>query len=108
MGRCIRHIQRLFCGFGWWAIVIISGISFLVISGDIKESRDEEKYLPIIKKIFIVSLSLTILAVFVPSKETVYKMYATKFITYESVQLTGAKLDECFDKLVKAIEKSKK
>ena len=106
----VADIFKSVGGILFFLFVVVSGTCLNCMYLDKIRGRlgeDNKACYLISKKIFTVCLALLMLAWLVPSKKTIYKMYAAKFVTYENAQMATDKIDEYFNKMVKAMEKSK-
>lgn len=95
-----------------FTIVVIS-ISFtLVVLAFEKEEREEhiseETFGRVIKGLIIVGVISMVGYIFIPTKETMYKMLAASYITQENIESVGESIDKIADKLVEKINQVKK
>lgn len=74
-------------------------------SGDDEEIKDIEERVWFIIKVFIVVLMLNI---FIPAKDTFYKMVATSYVTPANIEMVGDNVEKIADKIVDKINKVKK
>ena len=86
---------------------IVSAIclTFLVLAANDSDNNDDEranatKYVKRTVMLFAVSLAFS---VFIPSKDTMYKMLITSYITPNNIELVGGSVDTALDKLTDKI-----
>lgn len=65
-----------------------------------EEIKDFDTKIKVAKVVGIISL---ILALFVPSKETAYKMFVAYHVTPANIQMTGDVVDKSIDKVIEKI-----
>lgn len=70
---------------------------------------DDEKSLKFIsKRLFKPAVTcfiiLSIIDLFIPTKETMYQMTAAKFVTYQNIEMAGETAKEAFDYIVDSIK----
>ena len=90
---------------------IVSAIclTFLVLAANDPCNNDDEranvtKYAKRIVMLFAVSLAFS---VFIPSKDTMYKMLVTSYVTPNNIELVGGSIDTALDKLTDKVVKIK-
>ena len=66
-----------------------------------------EHPMKIIKPMIAVAVVLMTLSVFVPSKDTMYKMLITSYVTPNNIELVGGSIDTALDKLTDKVVKIK-
>lgn len=80
----------------------------------IYEKEDREKYISketlgrVIKGLIITGVISMVGYMFIPAKETVYKMLAASYITRENIENVGESIEKIADKLVEKINQVKK
>lgn len=75
-----------------------------IVGGDLTA---QESYIKI-RKALLISIGVCILAILIPSKETLISMELAKHVTYENVNIFIEKTEEAADYIVDKIEDSKK
>lgn len=65
--------------------------------------ENKESFGRICRLAFRVSVAMAILSIFIPSKETAYKMIAASYITPANIQATGELADKAVDKVIDKI-----
>ncbi len=77
--------------------------------GGHRESNEENRkdFLTITKGAFTLLVVTLSIILFVPSKDTVYKMVVARFVTYERLEQTKDSLDTVFERIVDAAVKAK-
>lgn len=94
-------------------MIVVISISFTFMYLICKK-EDREKYISeetfgrVIKGLIIVGVISTAGYMFIPAKETVYKMLAASYITQENIENVGESIDKIADKLVEKINQVKK
>lgn len=89
-------------------MIVVISISFTFMCLICKK-EDREKYISeetfgrVIKGLIIVGVISTAGYMFIPAKETVYKMLAASYITQENIENVGESIDKIADKLVEKI-----
>ena len=77
-----------------------------------KEEREkhinEEIFGRVTKGMIVVGIVSIIACMFLPAKETMYKMLAASYITQENIESVGESIDKIADKLVEKINQVKK
>lgn len=94
-------------------MIVVISISFTFMCL-IYKKEDREKYISeetfgrVIKGLIIVGVISTAGYMFIPAKETVYKMLAANYMTQENIENVGESIDKIADKLVEKINQVKK
>lgn len=98
-----------------FAMSITAVISAIVLFETLMVKKEErEKYISketlgrVIKWLIITGVISTVGYMFIPAKETVYKMLAASYITQENIENVGESIDKIADKLVEKINQVKK
>lgn len=112
--QVIGESRSFFCTLGWglivcfivliitWAICKSSYKSFPQISsGELKTYTALEK---VFKPLFIVSITLIALSIFIPSKETLLSVMVAKFATYDNTQWTADAIKSTVDYIIEAFK----
>lgn len=105
------EVFDIFKGFGGFlglAVFIISGFILAGIYGDkVKDTitKEEEALYPMVKHIFIFGLIIALLALFTPSKQTLYTMYISSNITQENLNKFSDNVDTLIDKVIEKAHK---
>lgn len=91
--------------------IILAGIlvtAFIVITGAVKDCTMEQlsKDLTNWSILIMVLFSITgLVSIFIPSKDTMYKMLIAKQVTPHNLQVTGETVDKALDKVAEKIIK---
>lgn len=94
-------------------MIVVISISFTFMCLICKK-EDREKYISeetfgrVIKGLIIVGVISMVGYIFIPTKETMYKMLAASYITQENIENVGESIDKIADKLVEKINQVKK
>ena len=94
-------------------MIVVISISFTFMCLICKK-EDREKYISeetfgrVIKGLIIVGVISMVGYIFIPTKETMYKMLAASYITQENIEHVGESIDKIADKLVEKINQVKK
>ena len=94
-------------------MIVVISISFTFMCLICKK-EDREKYISeetfgrVIKGLIIVGVISMVGYIFIPTKETMYKMLAASYITQENIESVGESIDKIADKLVEKINQVKK
>ena len=84
---------------------IAIGLAFLYLVHS-TETYDDERAANSIKsakKFFTIGVVFTLLAVFIPTRDTIYKMMAASCLTPANIQATGELADKAVDKVIDKI-----
>lgn len=71
------------------------------------DEEDKKAFFKVAKCAFALLSATLAIVLFVPSKDTVYKMVVAKFVTYERLEQTKESLDTVFERIVDAAVKAK-
>ena len=89
------------------AIASIFGTMSMIIIVATYDDETEESVSHMLKLIAVgVAIALA-LCVFIPSKDTMYKMLVTSYITPNNIELVGGSIDTALDKLTDKVVKIK-
>lgn len=94
-------------------MIVVISISFTFMCLICKK-EERKKYISketlgrVIKWLIITGVISTVGYMFIPAKETVYKMLAASYITQENIENVGESIDKIADKLVEKINQVKK
>lgn len=86
-------------------LAVITIIGFIMCGFD--EFSDEKKALTNLKKMAIAAIILFVVAIIIPSKQTLITMMVAKFATYENAGLTVDAIKVAVDYIVEAIKSLK-
>lgn len=95
-------VFTLFAGFG----AIICMILFFCSVGyaELAEEETIKENWRILKKCIITTMVLTLTAVIIPARDTVYKMLAASLVTQENIQIVGETATDVVDYIVEKID----
>lgn len=94
-------------------VTMFMSIIFLIFALSFKKEEreehiNEEIFGRITKGMIVVGIVSIIAYMFLPAKETMYKMLAASYITQENIENVGESIDKIADKLVEKINRVKK
>ena len=100
--NAMDFVFTLFSGFG----VIVCGVFFLCITGyaEVTSKETLKKNWSILKKGAIIAMIFILVAIAIPTKNTVYKMLAASLVTQENIQIVGETATDVVDYIVEKID----
>ncbi len=110
-GETIGQIRDVVNTVVFMIVVISISFTFMCL---ICKKEDREKYISeetfgrVIKGLIIVGVISMVGYIFIPTKETMYKMLAASYMTQENIENVGESIDKIADKLVEKINQVKK
>lgn len=110
-GETIGQIRDVVNTVVFMIVIISISFTFMCL---ICKKEDREKYISeetfgrVIKGLIIVGVISMVGYIFIPTKETMYKMLAASYMTQENIENVGESIDKIADKLVEKINQVKK
>lgn len=104
----IKDIANAVTGVIMFISIIFLFFALLLKKEDREKYISEETFGRVIKGLIIVGVISMVGYIFIPTKETMYKMLAASYMTQENIENVGESIDKIADKLVEKINQVKK
>lgn len=97
----VNHTKAIMFIFA--AVLLLSAIGAYLVFMDALFAEERERYEKVIPKMAIAGIVCVIIAIFIPTKETLIEMQIAKYATWENTEWTVGVIKEAVDYIVNAI-----
>lgn len=104
----IKDIANAVTGVTMFISIIFLFFALLLKKEEREKHINEEIFGRVTKGMIVVGIVSIIACMFLPAKETMYKMLTASYITQENIENVGESIDKIADKLVEKINQVKK
>lgn len=98
----IDFVFTLFAAFG--AVGCMVFFSCIVGNAEYTDRETMQKNWSILRKCVIITVVVLLTAIIVPTRDTVYKMFAASLVTHENIQIVGESATDVVDYIVEKID----
>lgn len=98
----IDFVSMLFAAFG--VVGCLIACFWLAECAEYEDEKTMHKNWVLFKKIAITTMVFLLIAIIVPARDTVYKMFAASLVTHENIQIVGESATDVVDYIVEKID----